>query len=118
MPHSSAVIKKLEKYVKNKTKVTLQVKDLEPTVGDRHLGEGKNEYITGILSHDRFSPKVFLFLEDGKEGRQDVLESSLDKIKKAGDNNNNPNNDNNNNMSGGRRNQSRKKRKPRYTRRR
>jgi len=99
------------------------VKDLEPTAGHRHHGEGKNEYITGILTHDIFSPKTFIFVEDGQEGGQDVLETSLDKIKKAGgDNNpsnNNPSNNNNNNMSGGGRRQSRKqKRKSRATRRR
>ena len=81
------VLNQLNKYVKYGTKVTLQVKDLEPTDNTRHfpsdMGGEPEKYITGIIYHDDLSPQTFVFLEDGKNEGQDVLYYSLSNIKKA-----------------------------------
>ena len=82
-----SLIQKLNKYVKYGTKVTLQVKDLEPTDNTRHfssdMGGESEKYITGIIYHDDLSEEIFVFLEDGKNEGQDVLHYSLSNIKKA-----------------------------------
>jgi|LauGreDrversion4_1035100.scaffolds.fasta_scaffold107119_2 hypothetical protein len=84
---SEDVLNQLNQYVKYGTKVTLQVKDLEPTDNTRHfssdMGGEPEKYITGIIYHDEFSPQTFVFLEDGKNAGQDVLYYSLSNIKKA-----------------------------------
>ena len=81
------VLNQLNKYVKYGTKVTLQVKDLEPTDNTRHfssdMGGEPEKYITGIIYHDDLSPQTFVFLEDGKNEGQDVLYYSLSNIKRA-----------------------------------
>jgi hypothetical protein len=73
------LIEKLDRYVTNGTKVTLQVKDLEPTTGTRHIDEPET-FITGTLSKYMSD---FGFREDGRRGGQFILKSSLNKIKEV-----------------------------------
>lgn len=81
MSINAELIKKLENYIQNKITVTLQVKDLEWTIGLRHLPESQggeaNKYITGKL-YGTFPN--FSFLEDGKDKAQYILKESLSKI--------------------------------------
>ena len=73
------LIEKLNRYVTNGTKVTLQVKDLEPTTGTRHIDEPE-KFITGTLSKYMSD---FGFREDGRRGGQFIFKSSLNKIKEV-----------------------------------
>jgi len=74
----------LYKYANDKSKVTLQVKNLEPTSGIRHLPENlggeSNKYITGILQAQGSS---FVFIEDGKSTGQYIEKDRLSQIRLA-----------------------------------
>jgi hypothetical protein len=71
------LIRKLDRYVQEKERVVLQVKDLEPTVGSRHVTE-PDKYIMGTLNKYY---NTYGFREDGKESSQEVLKERLYKIK-------------------------------------
>ena len=73
---------RLMNYVKNKTKVTLQVKDLQVTTGVRHFPEvGElDTYITGVL---QFSRGQLYFKEDGRNAFQAVANSGLSRIQEV-----------------------------------
>jgi hypothetical protein len=80
-----SLMERLIYYDTNKIKVTLQVKDLEETIGNRHwpedMGGERDKYITGIIEISKLSNKNILFREDGKKRGQYVIEESLSKIK-------------------------------------
>jgi len=81
-----SLMERLIYYETNKIKVTLQVKDLEQTIGIRHwpenMGGERDKYITGIIELSKLSnKKEFIFREDGKKRGQYIIEESLSKIK-------------------------------------
>jgi hypothetical protein len=61
------------------TKVTLQVKDLEATVGFRHLTEPE-KFITGKL--EKYGSE-YVFREDGGKPGQFILNNRLNKVKEV-----------------------------------
>jgi hypothetical protein len=71
------LIIKLNRYVNDKERVVLQVKDLEPTIGSRHVTE-PNKYIKGTLDK---SGNTYVFREDGKQSSQEILKGRYYKIK-------------------------------------